>query len=171
MSDTNATAPQNAPQNIPLRFMGQFIRDLSFEVPHAPSIYVDMRSQAPNIPVSFECRVEHVQGSVFDVTLAVDIHAKIGEKPAFLLELAYGTIVEVDETIVPADQLHPFLHIEIPRFLFPFVRQIISETSMNGGFPPLNLQPIEFHELYARRFGGQQQPIAIVRNPNAPATA
>jgi preprotein translocase subunit SecB len=170
MSDTNATAQNVPPPPAPIRFMGQFVRDLSFEVPHAPGIFTEMRKRQPDIPVSFDCAVQHIQDSVFEVSISVNAQATIGDKPAFILELVYATIVEVDEKVIPADQLHPVLMIEIPRFLFPFVRQTIGDMTISGGFPPLFLQPVDFGELYARKFGGQPQPITVPRNTPA-ATA
>ena len=58
------------------------------------------------------------------------------------------------------DQLHPFLLIECPRMLFPFVRRIVSDVTRDGGFPPLNLENIDFVQLYRqelqRRAAAQQ---------------
>ena len=49
---------------------------------------------------------------------------------------------------VAEDQLHPFLMIECPRILFPFVRRILSDVTRDGGFPPFNLDPVDFVALY-----------------------
>ena len=82
MSDTSApgsaetTAPQG-PQALPIRILGQYIRDLSFEVPHAPAIFGELRKQAPDIPVSFDCAMQPLQGSIFEVTLAVSVNATV----------------------------------------------------------------------------------------------
>ena len=43
------------------------------------------------------------------------------------MELEYGGIFLIEN--VPEEQLHPFLLIECPRMLFPFVRRIVSATS------------------------------------------
>lgn len=178
MSDTSAPdaqngVAQNAPTQggqpaMPIRFLGQYIRDLSFEVPHAPGIFAEMRKQSPDIPVTFDCAMQPLQGSIFEVTLSVSVNAMIGENPAFILELAYAATVELDESIIPQDQLHPALLIEIPRFLFPFVRQIIADMTTSGGFPPLFLQPVDFTDIYTRKYG--TAPITINRaapNPTA----
>ena len=37
---------------------------------------------------------------------------------------------------------------EGPRLLFPFARAIISDMTRDGGFLPLNLNPIDFVALY-----------------------
>jgi len=79
----------------------------------------------------------------------------------FLLEVDYGGVFHVEG--VPDDQLHPFLLIECPRMLFPFVRRIISDVTRDGGFPPLNIDTVDFLALYrqemARRAQAQAQAV------------
>lgn len=61
---------------------------------------------------------------------------------------------------MPSDQLHPYLLIECPRLIFPFVRRIVSDVTRDGGFPPINLDMIDFVALYrqelARRVEAQK---------------
>jgi preprotein translocase subunit SecB len=64
----------------------------------------------------------------------------------FLMEIDYVGIFNIEG--VPEDQLHPFLLIECPRLLFPFLRRIVSDVTRDGGFPPLNLETIDFMALY-----------------------
>jgi preprotein translocase subunit SecB len=49
---------------------------------------------------------------------------------------------------VPEEQMHPYLLIECPRITFPFLRRIVSDVTRDGGFPPLNLETIDFLALY-----------------------
>ncbi|MGY8789851.1 MAG: protein-export chaperone SecB [Pseudomonadales bacterium] len=49
---------------------------------------------------------------------------------------------------LPEDQLHPYLMIECPRMIFPFLRRVVSDVTRDGGFPPLNLETIDFVALY-----------------------
>ncbi len=58
---------------------------------------------------------------------------------------------------VPANQLHPFLLIECPRMLFPFLRRMVSDVTRDGGFPPLNIDNIDFLTLYRQNLARQQQ--------------
>ena len=64
----------------------------------------------------------------------------------FLLELEYGGIFQIEN--LPEDQLHPYLMIECPRMIFPFLRRVVSDVTRDGGFPPLNLETIDFVSLY-----------------------
>ncbi len=83
---------------------------------------------------------------------------KNGDETLFLMELEYGGMFKIEN--VPDEQLHPFLLIECPRMLFPFVRRIVSDVTRDGGFPPLNLDNIDFIALYRQTIAQRQQAAA-----------
>jgi preprotein translocase subunit SecB len=163
-----AGQPAAGQPGAPIRILGQYIKDLSFEVPNAPDIFNLLRQKPPEIPVSMDTAVQHINAGSFEVTLSLNLEATVGDKAAFILELIYGCVVELDQKTVPENQVHPFLHIEVPRQLFPFVRQIVGEMTVGGGFPPLMLQMVDFNDMYRRKFanaaaqgsGGEQSAAA-----------
>jgi preprotein translocase subunit SecB len=142
----------------PLVVNGQYIKDLSFEVPAAPAIYGEMQGQNPEIPIHVDINAVNVQDNLFEVTLHLRVEAKLPTKPVFIVELAYGGLFTVN---MPEDQVHPVLLIECPRLLFPFARAIIADMTRDGGFPPLMLQPIDFVALYRARLQdlANQEPV------------
>lgn len=79
-----------------------------------------------------------------------------------MLEVEYGSTFHIEG--VTDEQMHPFLLIECPRLMFPFVRRIISDVTRDGGFPPLNIDAVDFMALYrqelARRAQAQAQQAA-----------
>ena len=54
--------------------------------------------------------------------------------------------------------MHPFLLIECPRMLFPFVRRIVSDVTRDGGYPPLGLDTIDFLALYRQQLAQRAAP-------------
>ena len=93
------------------------------------------------------------------VKLNVESKTKEDEaKTIFILELDYAGVFHIEN--VPEAQMHPFLMIECPRMLFPFIRRIVSDVTRDGGFPPLNLETIDFVSIYrnelARRAAQQK---------------
>ena len=78
--------------------------------------------------------------------LRIDSKAKATSSQLFLMEIEYAGVFHIEN--VPENQLHPFLLIECPRMLFPFVRRIVADVTRDGGFPPLNLETIDFVQLY-----------------------
>ena len=154
----NGTAPA-APQ-VRIQILAQYIRDLSFEnaVATKGAPQGDVQPEI-TVQVSLDARkraAEHQYEviSKFRVTST----NKNGAETLFLLELDYGGVFHVEN--VPEEQLHPFLLIECPRLLFPFVRRIISDVTRDGGFPPLNIDTVDFLGLYrmelARRAEAQK---------------
>jgi preprotein translocase subunit SecB len=71
-----------------------------------------------------------------------------------MMEIDYVGIFHIEG--VPEDQMHPFLLIECPRMIFPFLRRIVSDVTRDGGFPPLNLENIDFIALYRNEIARRQ---------------
>ncbi|OIR00756.1 protein-export protein SecB [mine drainage metagenome] len=139
----------------PLLVNMQYVKDQSFEAPNAPAIFTDMQTTAPEIGIKVNVQANPVQDSLFEVSLLLNVEAKLGDKTAFILELVYGGLFTLN---VPEEHVQPMLLIECPRILFPFARAIVAETTQNGGFPPLMLQPLDFVSLYRQRME-QQGPV------------
>jgi preprotein translocase subunit SecB len=89
------------------------------------------------------------------VKLRVDSKSKNTNNVLFVLELDYGGVFQIEN--IPDDQLHPYLLIECPRILFPFLRRIVSDITRDGGFPPLNLENIDFLKLYRQEIERRKQ--------------
>lgn len=144
--DTQAAAPQ-APQVPQMQVLAQFIRDLSFENLAAQKGLQGEAQPDINVQVSLDAR-KRSQDKQFEVVLKLNITAKTKgtEQPIFALEMDYAGIFHIDN--IPEDQLHPYLLIECPRMIFPYVRRIVGDVTRDGGFPPLNLENIDFVQLY-----------------------
>jgi preprotein translocase subunit SecB len=151
---TDDAEQQNLP---PIQVNAQYIKDLSFEVPGAPTIYGELASGSPEISVRVDLAAQPLQPHVFEIVLQLVIEAKLKDRPAFIAELSYGGVFTLN---VPEEHLQPILLIECPRLLFPFARNIIADVTRDGGFPPMMLQPIDFVALYRARMeqAAKQQP-------------
>jgi preprotein translocase subunit SecB len=126
----------------------QYIKDLSFEVPGAPDIYVQVR-QAPQVQVNLDVNAKRVADGAFEVTLSIRAEAKVEDKTCFIIELDYAGVFTL--TNIPQDMLEPLLLVEAPRQIFPFARAIVSDITRESGFPAILLQPIDFLALWQSR--------------------
>jgi preprotein translocase subunit SecB len=127
--------------------LSQYVKDLSFENPNAPAVY-QWQTQ-PQIGVDFNIGAAKLNDEIHEVALRVEVKATADGQTAFAVDLLYAGLVAMRN--IPEDQVQPFLLAEAPRLLFPFARQIVSQTVQDGGFPPLMLDPIDFHALYMDR--------------------
>ena len=132
--------------DISLNISHQYVKDLSFESPGAPTLFIAPQNEAPNIKIDYGVETQRLSEKQFEVTLSVDVNAAVGDATLFITELKYAAIVEIGE--ISEDHLHAFIMIEIPRLLFPFARSVIANAVSEGGFPPFLLQPVDFVEMY-----------------------
>jgi preprotein translocase subunit SecB len=148
----NETAQPKQPQ---MRVLGQFIRDMSFE-----NIMAQKGAPAdvqPDVQVQVNLDAKKRAGdSQYETAIKLNItsKAKDGDATLFVLEIDYVGIFQVEN--VPEEQMHPYLLIECPRMIFPFLRRIVSDVTRDGGFPPLNLENIDFLALYRNEVARRQ---------------
>ena len=168
MSGTAQTPPAGDAPPPPLVVNIQYVKDLSFEVPNAPQIFTQLKSP-PQIAINLDVQARRVQDgqNVFEVALVIraeghDPNAQTNgqeKAPIFVAELTYAGVFTLNN--LPDNAIEPVLLVECPRILFPFARNILSDVTRDGGFPPVFLQPIDFVALWqSRRSGGTTAPTA-----------
>jgi preprotein translocase subunit SecB len=139
----------------PVVINAQYVKDLSFEVPAAPGIFGQMQQRQPEIAIRVDVQARPLETDIHEVVLEIRADCKSGETVAFILELTYGGVFTLN--VAPQD-LRPVLLIECPRMLFPFARQILASTTLNGGFLPLMLGPVDFAALYRKQRQDEESP-------------
>ena len=130
-----------------MNILAQYVRDLSFEnILAQKGVDGELNPEIQvNVNIDAKKRTTDKQFDVI-IKLRVDSKSKNTNNILFVLELDYGGVFQIEN--VPDDQLHPYLLIECPRMFFPFLRRIVSDVTRDGGFPPLNLENIDFLKLY-----------------------
>ncbi|MFP4238418.1 protein-export chaperone SecB [Rhodosalinus sp.] len=155
-----------------MNVLAQYIRDMSFE-----NILVQKGGQAQGQPdvqvrVNLDAKRRQAENQYeVSIKLTVDSKSKESGTQLFLLEIDYAGVFQIEN--VPENQLHPYLMIECPRMLFPFLRRIVSDVSRDGGYPPLNLENIDFLQIYrneiVRRQSEQQAQGKVATGPSGTA--
>jgi len=151
-----ATASASAGEAEPSRALtinAQYIKDLSFENPRAPSSLT--QQQPPELQVNVDVRAGALGGDRYEVVLVIHARATAKNETLFVVELAYGAAVTL--TNVRREDMPQALLVETPRLLFPFARAIVADATRDGGFPPVFMQPINFSELLRRQAAAQQE--------------
>ena len=130
-----------------MNILAQYIRDMSFENILAQKGVGGEVAPDVKVQVNLDAKKRNAEDQYeLMIKLQIDSKSKGSQDQLFLLEIEYGGIFQVSG--VPEEQLHPFLLIECPRMMFPFLRRIVSDVTRDGGFPPLNLETIDFLALY-----------------------
>ena len=143
------------------KVLAQFIRDLPFEN------ILAQKGLDTNTPPDIKVKVnldakKRKSENQYEVLIKLSVvssaktenSSESENSKLFILEIEYGGIFEV--TGVPEDQIHPYLMIECPRILFPYLRRIVGDVTRDGGFPPLNLEQINFLALYQNEIARRQ---------------
>ncbi len=138
-----------------LAVLTQYVKDLSFENPKAPRSLVP-GAPRPEVQLRVNVGAQPIGDNHYEVTLALNVEAKAGDESVFVVELTYGGVFLVAN--IPQEHLQSVLLIQCPSLLFPYARRIVSDATRDGGFLPLNIDPIDFVALFQRRL--QQQATA-----------
>ena len=145
-----------------IKVLAQFIRDLSFENILAQKGLDTNSPPDIKVKVNLDAKKRTAENQ-YEVLIKLSVVSSAKKENSndsknsklFILEIEYGGIFEV--TGVPEDQIHPYLMIECPRILFPYLRRIVGDVTHDGGFPPLNLEQINFLALYQKEIARRQK--------------
>ncbi len=157
-----AQEPVGEQPPVQARVMGQYIKDLSFENPNVGKL-LQGPGDNPNLQIEVNVNAQRVGPDLFES--AIDFKANATNKLGVIydLEMVYAGLFKIEN--MPQQSLEPFLLINCPALLFPFLRRLAADLTREGGFPPLLLDPIDFAGLFMRR--KQQEAGGPVPSPAA----
>jgi preprotein translocase subunit SecB len=155
-------APAGAVQPpVQVRVAGQYIKDLSFENPNVRKL-IEGPGEKPALRVEVNVNATKVSDKMFEAAILFKAEAASQTGVIYDLELTYAGLFEIQN--LPEQALEPFLLINWPSLLFPFLRRIVADLTREGGFPPLLLDPIDFAALFMQR--QQQGQPGVPPKPN-----
>ncbi len=124
-----------------------YIKDLSLEIPNAPTIFLER--DTPEINMQLGGKNQNIDEGLYEVLLTVTITAKIKDKIMFLVEAQQAGIFRISN--LPDEEINPVLGIGCPNILFPYLREVISDVVTRAGFPPVILSPVNFEVIYQQK--------------------
>jgi len=149
INSNNGSGPEGELQ---IAVLTQYIKDLSVECPNSPAVF--QWQVQPQVDVQFNINVNNITEEVHEVVLKVNVAARSDNGAHFLIDLSYAGLLGLRN--LPEEAIGPYLLIEAPRMLFPFVRQIVADAVQQTGFPPLLLEPIDFNAVYLQQLHAMQ---------------
>ncbi len=144
-ADANVVTGQFAVQKV-------YVKDISFEAPHAPEIFQDQWEPQVNMELSNDSK--KIKDTIHDVTLGVTLTVTANEKTIYLAEVKQAGIFLIDG--FPDEAVKRILMTACPNMLFPFARELVADMVARGGFPQLLLAPVNFDALYMQRMQEQE---------------
>ena len=132
-------------KNSEITLIGQYIKDLSFENPMAPNL--PSQNKNPTVNLDINTTYLDLKNDNHEINLKIKSAASIDKNTMFVIELQYAGLIK---TIIKDDEDKKKLIISGSYLLFPYARSIISNITMEGGFKPLIIQPIEFEKMFQK---------------------
>ncbi len=151
-NQNNNQEGQNQQDNPVFRLQKLYLKDLSFENPNAPQVF--MEKQEPHVEINLEVKHRALESDNWEVTISVTGTVKNGKEgnTMFIIEVEHAGVFLLKN--IPEENVNMALSVDCPTLMFPFTRQIMSQVSVDGGFMPFLMEPVNFMALYQQR---QQQ--------------
>lgn len=146
MADEQPASPENSKPSLLLR--AQYVKDLSFENPRAPASLFGLR-EAPAMDVNINLSAQKLEENIVELALQISVRATADKTTIFLTDLVYAGLLELKN--IPAEQTDQAIFIAGAQLIYPFARRVIADVTRDGGFPALQLEPIDFAGMYAER--------------------
>jgi len=135
-----------------------YVKDISFESPNSPEVFAIPDVQ-PHVELSVTMENQQVNEEHWEVSVKVSatMHDKKNDKLLFEIEIEQAALFYMKN--IPEDHLPTILGVECPTIIFPYVRQLVSQLTVDGGFMPLLLEPVNFGAAFEASRAEQQQTI------------
>jgi preprotein translocase subunit SecB len=140
---------QKSAEEMPVfRMQKMYVKDVSFESPNAPGIFL-ARNQEPKVDFNLKLSNQKIDDDHWEVTIF--INAKVLDRNSddtvmFIVEIEHAAVFLLKN--IPQEHMQRVMAVDCPLMLFPFTRQIASQLSVDGGFMPFLMEPINFVALY-----------------------
>jgi preprotein translocase subunit SecB len=124
-----------------------YLKDLSFESPNTPEVFF-LQDQEPKVEMNLKMTNKKVDDKHWEICLEISatITDTKSEKKLMIVEVEHAAAFLMEN--IPEEHIEQVLHVDCPTILFPYTRQIISQVSVDGGFMPFLMEPINFPALY-----------------------
>lgn len=145
MAEQNEAATDAKPE---FRMQKMYIKDLSFENPNAPTIFSERQAGDPAVEVNLQLNNKQLDADHWEVALQITskVSSKEGDKVLFIMEIEHAAVFLLKN--IPQEHMPMLLGVDCPTLLFPFTRQIVSQVSIDGGFVPFLMEPVNFMALF-----------------------
>lgn len=151
-----------APQQTVFNIEKLYVKDLSLEIPHAPAVFLERES--PHIDLQLHSQANSIEEGLYEVVITATLTARLKSKEMvmFLVEVKQAGIFRLRN--FPQGELEPALGAACPNILFPYLREIVSDTVVRAGFSPVILNPINFEALYQQQKQLQEADVPVTKH-------
>ncbi|MDR2244491.1 MAG: protein-export chaperone SecB [Burkholderiales bacterium] len=151
--NSNAAQPAAAENNVQIRILKIYVKDLSIENPAAPQIF--QQENMPNVEMGLRAEANKIADDTYESLLTVTLTLKLEDKTVLLVEAKQAGIFNI--TGMPEAALQPLIATHLPSVLFPYAREVVASAVGHAGFPPFYLPPTNLEALYQQQLAAKNQ--------------
>lgn len=127
-----------------LRLQKLYVKDLSFESPNAPQTFFSKAE--PKVKIDLSVSNRKLDDDHWEVAIHLNATVTAEETTYFIVEVEHAGAFYIKD--IPEEHLAGVLAVDCPTAVFPFTRQVICQATIDGGFAPFLLEPVNFLALY-----------------------
>ena len=156
MSEQNGAEDQQQSTMPVFRLQKMYIKDLSFENPNAPDVFKAQQAN-PKVDINMGLKNKKIDDDHYEIVLSVNANVTNSSdgKTLFIIEVEHGGVFTLKN--IPEEHMAGILGVDCPTMLFPYTRQIISQLTVDGGFVPFLMEPVNFLALFQNAQKRSQQ--------------
>jgi len=147
MNESTETKQQFAIQKL-------YVKDVSFESPSSPKSF-SYKKWDPKIDLNLTNKQTHIDADMYEAVLSITATVSIEDETAFLVEVHQAGLFQIAG--FEEEQKSYLMGSQCMNILFPYAREVISDMSVRGGFPPLIISPVNFDALYQQHLQQKQE--------------
>jgi preprotein translocase subunit SecB len=133
------------------KMISQFLKRFSFESPSVPELFFKQENTQAKMDINLDIQIKSSENKLYMVDLLTKLHSKLDEtKTVFQIDSVYSALVQIEKNEKEEDLKHTLL-VDVPTQLFPSVRALVLRMTAESGFPPFQMQIVDFEELYKNK--------------------
>ena len=127
-----------------------YTKDVSFE---CFKIFELFKKWDPEIKIDLDTKYEKLENDFFEVELLLTVNLKNCTQNVYLIEVSQVGVFTLRN--IDKEQINIILETYCPNTLFPYAKEMIENLVNKGGFPQINLSPVNFDAIYMNKKNNQ----------------
>jgi preprotein translocase subunit SecB len=133
------------------KLISQFLKKFEFDSPSVPELFFKHENTQAKMDISLDIQIKSSEDKLYMIDLLTKLHSKLDEsKTVFQIDSVYSALVRIEKSENEEDLRHTLL-VDAPGQIFPFVRSMVLRATAESGFPPFQMQIVDFEELYKNK--------------------
>ena len=130
------------------KLISQFLKKFTFDSPSVPELFFKQENTQAKMDINLDIQIKSSENKLYMVDLLTTLHSKLDEKKTvFQIDGVYSALVQIEKNKDEEDLKHTLL-VDAPGQLFPEIRSLVLRATADSGFPPFQMQAVDFEQLY-----------------------